>query len=71
MKDSKIKNVQPLRTSDQIARFRDTINLLGRFYEEEPKKTGRNQKIRLAVYKIITYFPKILSGNYKRKLSEN
>lgn len=44
MKDSKIKNVQPLRTSDQIARFRDTINLLGRFYEEEPKKTGRNQK---------------------------
>ena len=44
MKDSKIKNVQPLRTRDQIARFRDMINLLGRFYEEEPKKTGRNQK---------------------------
>lgn len=30
-----------------------------------------SKKIRLAVYKIITYFPKILSGNYKRKLSEN
>lgn len=30
-----------------------------------------SKKIRLAVYKIITYFPKILSGNYKRKISEN
>lgn len=30
-----------------------------------------SKKVRLAVYKIITYFPKILSGNYKRKLSEN
>ena len=30
-----------------------------------------SKKIRLAVYKIITYFPKILSGNYKRRLSEN
>ena len=28
-----------------------------------------SKKIRLAVYKIITYFPKILSGNYKRKLT--
>lgn len=27
-----------------------------------------SKKVRLAVYKIITYFPKILSGNYKRKL---
>ena len=30
-----------------------------------------SKKIRLAVYKIVTYFPKILSGNYKRRLSEN
>ena len=30
-----------------------------------------SKKIRLAVYKIITYFPKIISGNYKRKVSEN
>lgn len=29
-----------------------------------------NKKIRLAVYKIITYLPKIISGNYKRKVSE-
>ena len=27
-----------------------------------------NKKIRLAVYKIITYLPKIISGNYKRKV---
>ena len=30
-----------------------------------------SKKIRLAVYKIITYLPKIISGNYKRKVNEN
>ena len=30
-----------------------------------------NKKIRLAVYKIITYLPKLISGNYKRKLVNN
>lgn len=29
-----------------------------------------NKKIRLAVYKIITYIPKLISGNFKRKLAE-
>ena len=29
-----------------------------------------SKKIRLAVYKIITYVPKIISGNYKRKITE-
>jgi hypothetical protein len=29
-----------------------------------------NKKIRIAVYKIITYLPRIISGNYKRKLPE-
>ena len=29
-----------------------------------------SKKIRLAVYKIITYLPKIISGNFKRRLSE-
>ena len=29
-----------------------------------------SKKIRLAVYKIITVIPKILSGNYKRKIVE-
>ena len=49
--------------------------------EDEPVSLGNakklrktylwSKKIRLAVYKLITYFPKILSGNYKRKISEN
>ena len=30
-----------------------------------------SKKIRLAVYKIITYVPKIISGNYKKKLYNN
>ena len=30
-----------------------------------------SKKVRLAVYKLITYLPKLISGNYKRKLSEN
>lgn len=29
-----------------------------------------SKKIRLAVYKIITYLPKIISGNYKRRLTD-
>ena len=29
-----------------------------------------SKKIRLAVYKIITYLPKLISGNYKRKIAE-
>ncbi len=30
-----------------------------------------SKKIRLAVYKIITYVPKLISGNYKKKISNN
>lgn len=30
-----------------------------------------SKKIRLAVYKIITYLPKLISGNYKKKNSNN
>ena len=29
-----------------------------------------SKKVRLAVYKIIKFFPKIISGNYKRKVSD-
>ena len=29
-----------------------------------------SKKIRLAVYKVITYLPKLISGNYKRKIIE-
>jgi len=47
--------------------------------EDEPTSLGSakklrrtylwSKKIRLAVYKIITYLPKIISGNYKRKVT--
>ncbi len=30
-----------------------------------------SKKVRLAIYKIITYLPKIISGNYKRKISND
>ena len=46
--------------------------------EDEPVSLGSvrklrktylwSKKVRLAVYKLITYFPKIISGNYKRKI---
>jgi len=40
---------------------------------DTPRKLRKSyiwsKKIRLAVYKIITYIPKLISGNYKRKLS--
>lgn len=47
--------------------------------EDEPHSLGSarklrksylwSKKLRLAVYKIITYLPKIISGNYKRKIT--
>ena len=30
-----------------------------------------SKKVRLAVYKIITYLPKIISGNYKRRVTNS
>ena len=49
--------------------------------EDEPVSLGSarklrraylwSKKIRLAVYKIITYIPKIISGNYKKKATNN
>ena len=30
-----------------------------------------SKKIKLAVYKIITYLPRIISGNYRRKIKNN
>ena len=39
---------------------------------DRPRRLRRSyiwsKKIRLAIYKIITYLPKIISGNYKRKI---
>ena len=47
--------------------------------DDEPKFLGTarplrrsylwSKKLKLAVYKIITYLPKIISGNYKRKVT--
>ena len=49
--------------------------------EDEPVSLGTSRKlrksyllskkIRLAIYKVITYLPKILSGNYRKKVGEN
>ena len=48
--------------------LQDDINL------DKPRRLRRSyiwsKKIRLAIYKIITYLPKIISGNYKRKISD-
>ena len=48
--------------------------------EDEPVSLGSvrklrksyiwSKKIRLAVYKIITYLPKLISGNYRKKASD-
>ncbi len=45
------------------------------FHMDAPRKLRKSyiwsKKIRLAIYKIIKYFPKIISGNYKRKVNNN
>ena len=30
-----------------------------------------SKKVRLAIYKVITYLPKLISGNYKRKVNND
>ena len=44
------------------------------FSLSSPRKLRKSyiwsKKVRLAVYKIITYLPKLISGNYKRKIIE-
>lgn len=45
------------------------------FHMDAPRRLRKSyiwsKKIRLAIYKIIKYFPKIISGNYKRKVNNN
>lgn len=42
---------------------------------DSPRRLRRSyiwsKKIRLAIYKVITYLPKLISGNYKRKISND
>ncbi len=42
---------------------------------DAPRKLRKSyiwsKKVRLAIYKVITYLPKLISGNYKRKVINN
>ncbi len=44
------------------------------YYLDRPNRLRKtylwNKKIRLAIYKILTYVPRLISGNYKRKIKE-
>ncbi len=57
------KNVLALVTTEEENENLPTVRKLRKSYIW-------SKKIRLAVYKIITYLPKIISGNYKRKISD-
>ena len=41
---------------------------------DAPRKLRKSyiwsKKVRLAIYKVITYLPKLISGNYKRKVND-
>lgn len=45
-----------------------------KLFLDAPRKLRKSyiwsKKVRLAVYKLITYLPKLISGNYKRKIIE-
>lgn len=61
-------NIEKLPT--ELLVLEDEPSALG-----SPRKLRRaymwSKKIRLAVYKLITYLPKIISGNYKKKATNN
>ena len=61
--------VFPLEKSEPALAIREELSL-------ETKRHLRrsyiwSKKIRLAVYKLLVYVPKLISGNYKRKLIED
>ena len=73
-----IENISSTECSENI----DTTDSIGNTYLAVTKETGMqmhkglkrtylwSKKIKLAIYKIIKYVPKIISGNYKRKVNE-
>ena len=56
------------KVSNELLVLEDEPNFLGSARKLR-KSYLWSKKIRLAIYKIITYLPKIISGNYKRKIS--
>ena len=56
----------PIEKSELALVVKDEANI------SSPRKLRKtylwSKKLRIAVYKIITYLPKIISGNYKRKV---
>ena len=58
------------KVSNELLLLEDEPNFLGSARKLR-KSYLWSKKIRLAIYKIITYLPKIISGNYKRKISNN
>ena len=58
----------PIEKAEMALVVKDDSNTLA------PRKLRKtyiwSKKIKLAIYKIITFFPKLLSGNYKRKIKE-
>ena len=58
------------KVSNELLVLEDEPNFLGSARKLR-KSYLWSKKIRLAIYKIITYLPKIISGNYKRKISNN
>ena len=56
--------VTDLVVSEDFSNYLDRPNRLRKSYIW-------SKKIRLAIYKIITYVPKLISGNYKKKITNN
>lgn len=66
--------VFPIEEKQEQEKNEDSLVLVGENEMQMHKGLRKSyiwsKKIKLAVYKIIKYFPKIISGNYKRKINE-
>ncbi len=66
--------VFPIEEKQEQEENEDSLVLVGENEMQMHKGLRKSyiwsKKIKLAVYKIIKYFPKIISGNYKRKINE-
>ena len=58
------------KISTALSLIEDTENSSLSVHKGLRKSYIWNKKIKLAIYKLIVYVPKLISGNYRRKIAE-
>lgn len=70
--DNYIFNIEPIAQENIESKVTDLVVIDNNSLEKKHLRKSYiwSKKAKLAIYKIITYVPKIISGNYKRRVIE-